>query len=162
MAFRKIGKRLLMQGFGFFLKPLQRVAEVFDAGSRLKQQATDIVRRGQNARATFNQCRVIQRDIGILRAMGMPRRAVLRVFLIQGGVLGLLGALAGSVAGAGLARLFAGLVRNTQGDPLFPIALTPELFLSAVAVAVFTGLLAASLPASRAAALDPVKAIRNS
>lgn len=103
-----------------------------------------------------------QRDIGILRAMGMPRRAVLRVFLIQGGVLGLLGALAGSVAGAGLARLFAGLVRNTQGDPLFPIALTPELFLSAIAVAVFTGLLAAALPASRAAALDPVKAIRNS
>jgi len=103
-----------------------------------------------------------QRDIGILRAMGMPRRAVLRVFLIQGGVLGLFGALAGSVAGAGLARLFAGLVRNTQGDPLFPIALTPELFLSAIAVAVFTGLLAAALPASRAAALDPVKAIRNS
>ena len=103
-----------------------------------------------------------QRDIGILRAMGMPRRAVLRVFLIQGGVLGLLGALAGSVAGAGLARLFAGMVRNTQGDPLFPIALTPELFLSAIAVAVFTGLLAAALPASRAAALDPVKAIRNS
>ena len=103
-----------------------------------------------------------QRDIGILRAMGMPRRAVLRVFLIQGGVLGLFGALAGSVAGAGLARLFAGLVRNTQGDPLFPIALTPELFLSAIAVAVFTGLLAAALPASRAASLDPVKAIRNS
>ncbi|HEX5277855.1 MAG TPA: FtsX-like permease family protein, partial [Fluviicoccus sp.] len=103
-----------------------------------------------------------QRDIGILRAMGMPRRAVLRVFLIQGGVLGLFGALAGSVAGAGLARLFAGLVRNTQGDPLFPIALTPELFLSAIAVAVCTGLLAAALPASRAAALDPVKAIRNS
>lgn len=103
-----------------------------------------------------------QRDIGILRAMGMPRRAVLRVFLIQGGVLGLFGALAGSVAGAGLGRLFAGLVRNTQGDPLFPIALTPELFLSAIVVAVFTGLLAAALPASRAAALDPVKAIRNS
>jgi lipoprotein-releasing system permease protein len=103
-----------------------------------------------------------QRDIGILRAMGMSRRAVRRVFLIQGGLLGLLGALAGCAAGAGLARLFAGLVRNTQGDPLFPIALTPDLFLSATAVAVVTGLIAAVLPAARAAALDPVQAIRNS
>ncbi|RZU48010.1 lipoprotein-releasing system permease protein [Fluviicoccus keumensis] len=103
-----------------------------------------------------------QRDIGILRAMGMSRRAVRQVFLIQGGLLGLLGALAGCAAGAGLARLFAGLVRNTQGDPLFPIALTPDLFLSATAVAVVTGLIAAVLPAARAAALDPVQAIRNS
>ncbi len=102
-----------------------------------------------------------QREIGILRAMGMTRRGVLRVFLIQGGLLGAGGALAGSAAGAGLARLFAGAMRGANGEPLFPITLTPGLFLSAVAVAMATGLLAAALPAARAARLDPVQAIRN-
>lgn len=102
-----------------------------------------------------------QREIGILRAMGMPRRAVLRVFLIQGGLLGLLGAVTGSACGAGLARLFAGMARNPQGEALFPITFSPSLFLSAIAVAVITGLLAAALPAVRAARLDPVQAIRN-
>jgi len=102
-----------------------------------------------------------QRDIGILRAMGMPRRAVLRVFLIQGGVMGALGAVAGSLAGGGMAIAFAGLMRNARGEALFPIELSPVLFLNAVLVACITGLLAAALPALRAARLDPVTAIRN-
>ena len=45
---------------------------------------------------------VIQRskDIGILRAMGTSRGQILRVFLLQGGLLGFLGSLVGAAAGA--------------------------------------------------------------
>lgn len=102
-----------------------------------------------------------QREIGILRAMGTSRSLVLRVFLIQGGLLGIVGSLLGALAGAGLALLFQGFAVNADGSPVFPIAITPTLFATAVLTATLTGLVAAALPARQAARLDPVEAIRN-
>lgn len=102
-----------------------------------------------------------QREIGILRAMGTRRSMVLRVFLIQGGVLGVAGSLLGALAGTGLALLFGNLALNPDGTPVVPVMITPSLFVAAVLTATVTGLLAAALPARRAARLDPVEAIRN-
>jgi len=102
-----------------------------------------------------------QREIGILRAMGTSRALVLRVFLIQGGLLGIAGSLLGALAGAGLAMLFQGFAVNADGSPVFPIVITPSLFATAVLTATVTGLVAAALPARQAARLDPVEAIRN-
>jgi lipoprotein-releasing system permease protein len=100
------------------------------------------------------------RQIGILRAIGTPRRVVLRVFLLQGASLGVVGAVAGCLAGAALAMLFRNLSRNPDGSPLFPIALTWALFTRASLVSLGTGLVAAWLPARRAARIDPALAIR--
>lgn len=96
------------------------------------------------------------RQIGILRAMGGERRQVLLVFLIQGALLGMSGAVAGSVCGGALAMVF-----NTFGPGFFPVMVTPGLAVAAIGLATVTGALAASLPARRAARLDPVTAIRN-
>ncbi|MDC0682638.1 ABC transporter permease [Sorangium atrum] len=101
------------------------------------------------------------REIGILRAVGTPRGRVLRIFLIQGAVLGLLGSFVGSALGALLSKLFEGLVRGPDGAPKFPVQLDLELFVLATALAVGVGLLAAVLPARRASRLDPALAIRN-
>lgn len=95
------------------------------------------------------------REIGILRAMGTTRRQMLLVFLIQGAVFGLLGSLAGGLAGHGLVWLF-----NTVGPGLFYIPVSPTLVPMAMAVATVTGVVSAALPAQRAARLDPVVAIR--
>jgi len=46
------------------------------------------------------------REIGILRAMGSPRGQILRVFLLQGGLLGLLGSACGGGVGWGLVQVF--------------------------------------------------------
>lgn len=100
------------------------------------------------------------REIGILRAMGISRGQVLRVFLLQGGLLGLGGALAGSLLGVGALLLWQRLQRNPDGTPLFPLSFEPALFIAAVVVATVTGLVAAFAPALRAARLDPVVAIR--
>ncbi|WP_236644497.1 ABC transporter permease [Sorangium cellulosum] len=101
------------------------------------------------------------REIGILRAVGTSRGRVLRIFLIQGAVLGLLGSFVGSALGALLSKLFEGLVRGPDGAPKFPVQLDLELFVLATVLAISVGLLAAVLPARRASGLDPASAIRN-
>ncbi len=70
------------------------------------------------------------REIGILRAMGAPRRQMLRVFLVQGGVLGFLGAGIGAGAGWGLVWVF-----NTFGPKLFYIPVSPLLVPAAMLLA---------------------------
>ena len=106
---------------------------------------------------------VIQRsrEIGILRAMGTSRGGILRVFLIQGAIVGLLGSAVGCGMGAGLSLVFQAAVRNADGSPLFPFALTPGLFATSAAIATFAGVVAAIVPARRAARLDPAEAIRH-
>ena len=100
------------------------------------------------------------REIGILKAMGTRTAQVVRVFLVQGAVLGLAGSAVGILLGSGLALFFAALATNPDGSPTFPVALTPTLFLGAAAVATVTGLVAAVAPAERAASLDPADVIR--
>jgi lipoprotein-releasing system permease protein len=101
------------------------------------------------------------REIGILRAMGCSRQRVLRVFLLQGGIVGLAGSLLGSGLGALLVTFFARTAINPDGTPIFPVVLELHMFLTAAGVATLTGILAAAAPAVRAAKLDPVVAIRN-
>lgn len=101
------------------------------------------------------------REVGILRAMGCSRRRILRIFLLQGGFIGLVGSLFGSGLGALLVTFFASTAKNTDGSPIFPVVLEPRMFLLAACVATVTGILAAAAPALRAAKLDPVVAIRN-
>jgi lipoprotein-releasing system permease protein len=105
---------------------------------------------------------VIQRskEIGILRAMGTTRGQILRVFLIQGGVLGAAGSILGSAMGVGALVFWHSFARQADGSELFPLIIDPRLFLVATVVAAATGVLAAMAPAMRAARLDPVVAIR--
>ena len=105
---------------------------------------------------------VIQRskDIGILRAMGTSRGQVLRVFLLQGGLLGFVGAIAGSVIGVAGLLFWHSSVKQADGSEMFPLIFERSLFVYTVLLATITGLLAAMAPAMRAAKLDPVAAIR--
>jgi lipoprotein-releasing system permease protein len=105
---------------------------------------------------------VIQRskDIGILRAMGTTRGQILRVFLVQGGLLGFVGSVVGAAAGGSALVFWHGYLRQADGSELFPLVLEPSLFVLAVVLAAVTGVAAAAMPALRAARLDPVVAIR--
>ena len=99
------------------------------------------------------------REIGILRAMGVSRGQVLRIFLLQGGLLGLGGALVGSALGMVALTAWQKFQRAADGSVMFALTFSGALFAWTLTLATLTGLLAAFMPALRAARLDPVVAI---
>ncbi len=101
-----------------------------------------------------------QKDIGILRAMGSSRGQILRVFLVQGGLLGFLGSIVGAAMGGGAYMFWHSYLRQADGSEIFPLIFEPSLYVNAVLLAALTGVAAAAVPALRAAKLDPVVAIR--
>lgn len=94
------------------------------------------------------------REIGILRAMGATRRAILLVFLVQGAGVALVGSVAGCALGAWAAVSF----ERWQG--IYHVWLGWPLFAATVGGATLIGILAAVAPAVHAARLEPVAAIR--
>jgi lipoprotein-releasing system permease protein len=106
-----------------------------------------------------------RRDIGVLRSLGASSHTVLRIFLLEGLLIGGLGTGLGTLLGWGL---IAALMRyqfvRLPGDVYFieRLPVRPEAFdFAAVIAAALTLCLAAALyPAWRASRLDPVEAIR--
>ncbi len=93
-------------------------------------------------------------EIGLLVALGAPRRTILGLFLGEAVALSALGGLVGLIIGIGLAQLIHLLV------PALPVHTPLAFVLIAEAIAMSIGLLAGVLPARRAARLDPVDALR--
>jgi ABC-type antimicrobial peptide transport system permease subunit len=106
------------------------------------------------------------REIGIRKAIGAPRRAIMRQFLSEAVMLTALGGLIGSIFGVGLCLL--GKVIIPKLWPPDPSSLTPtplplltlDPVLIAFAVSLVIGLLAGGYPAYRAARLRPIEALR--
>ena len=101
-----------------------------------------------------------RKEIGILRAIGATRRQMLGVFLLQGVMVGIAGALLGSGLGMLLVSVFSRVLRNAEGQALFSLSFDFRLIGFVVAGAAVLGLIAAVLPARNAARLDPAQAIR--
>lgn len=106
-----------------------------------------------------------QREIGILRAIGVTRRTVVALFCIEALILATLGGALGLVLGLGLAKL--ALAQSAPTISRFYAAIRPappEITLDLAAVAFTLGLLAtlfaAYWPASQAAKVDPVEPLR--
>ncbi|MBM4379495.1 MAG: ABC transporter permease [Deltaproteobacteria bacterium] len=106
------------------------------------------------------------REIGMLLALGVRRRAILQLFLLEGVLIGLAGGLMGALAGrllvGGVAAL--GISFNISGIAAVTVLrpqVTPLFVAAAVAVAVSGSVLASLWPAWRASRLDPVQALRS-
>ncbi len=93
------------------------------------------------------------REIGIRKSLGARRRDILNQFLVESATLATLGAMLGVGLGIGFAKLIAAV------SPL-PAAVELWSVIVGVAVGAGVGLIAGVYPASRAALLDPITAMR--
>lgn len=98
-----------------------------------------------------------QSEIGIMRAMGASRGLVISIYVLEGTLIGLIGAVAGAAA-AWLALLPLPPVSEAASGSL-PIDRQQGDFLLAIALTTLSATLASILPARRAAHIDPVEAI---
>ncbi len=103
-------------------------------------------------------------EIGVLRALGVPRAGVQAMFLIESGMLGLIGTLAGIPTGYALVQVVGGaLDLDALFDSGLSASITPEvppwLTLLALIAGVTIPTLAGYLPARAAARVDPIEAL---
>ncbi len=97
------------------------------------------------------------REIGIKKAIGASRWDILREFLLESTTMGLFG----GVIGVGLGALVIYAINRftaDQGTAVF--ILTPRLAFGALGFSALLGAMAGLVPATRAASLDPIKALR--
>ncbi len=93
------------------------------------------------------------REIGIRKSLGARRRDILAQFLVEAATLSTTGAVLGILAGLLLARLVKAV------SPL-PMGVSPTAIAIGVLLGVGVGVIAGAYPASRAAKLDPIVALR--
>jgi putative ABC transport system permease protein len=107
----------------------------------------------------FSSVRERTREIGIMKAVGAKNSSVLSIFLIEAGIIGIIGGSGGTLLGAILAKAieFYG-----QAHPLFyfKASITPGLIIFGLFFSLLVGCLSGFLPARRAAQLKPVEALR--
>jgi putative ABC transport system permease protein len=105
-------------------------------------------------------------EIGILRALGATRRQIRALFLVESGVLGLVGSTIGLGFGYLLARGTAGylgqMLEGISGiaQRVEDVATDPTLMAVALGMGIATSMVAAFVPARNAARVDPVQALQ--
>jgi lipoprotein-releasing system permease protein len=101
------------------------------------------------------------RDIAILRAVGFSQGDLQLLFVLEGLALALLGILAGWALGYGLMEILGRIELTVGGVTEFiPLDRTPRQYAIAAAASLATGVIAAWLPARKAARVDPVDILR--
>ncbi len=94
------------------------------------------------------------REIGLRKAMGATRRAILSQFVVEAATLTLLGGVIGIALGLGAGEALKGLLDFTTHVPVWSAGV-------ATAVSIGVGIVFGIAPAARAARLDPVEALRH-
>lgn len=106
------------------------------------------------------------REIGIRKALGARRKAILFQFLLEGLVITFCGGLVGVVASAGLVwaisprPFLAELLDDVTRQSDIHLMLSVELLATCTLILMFVGIVAGFLPALRASRLDPIESLR--
>jgi lipoprotein-releasing system permease protein len=105
------------------------------------------------------------RDIAILKSMGATRRSIMKIFMFEGAVIGLVGTLLGLLGGYGLCKLlatykFIELPQDVYYISTLPVKMDPMDTVLIALAAIIISLVATLYPAWQASRLEPAEAIR--
>lgn len=178
---KEVGKTIRQRlGFPFWTKDWMEMNRNLFSALRMEKIAMFIILVLIVLVAAFNIISTLimvvmekTRDIAILKAMGTPPKGILRIFIIEGLVIGVVGTVLGAILGLGIAlnlEKVSGFVENLFGFKFLPrdvyyIDKLPSqvnpLDVGLIAVtAVLITLLATLYPSWRASKLDPAEALR--
>jgi len=107
----------------------------------------------------FTSVRERTREIGIMKAIGAKNSAVLTIFLVEAGIIGLGGGIGGIILGVTLAEAIE-LYGQANPSFYFSASITPGLIIFSITFSFLIGSFAGLFPARRAAKLKPVEALR--
>ena len=100
------------------------------------------------------------REIGIMKAIGAQNKDILIIFLIESGLLGLVGGIIGAIIGLGMAMSVSYVASSVLGGIDLMIKLSWPLLISTILFSFIVGAIAGVLPAMQASKLKPVEALR--
>ena len=101
------------------------------------------------------------KQIGILKAMGIQDRDASLVFLSEGFILGIFGAIGGVLLGLGLSYSFTTFALNPDGTPVVPLNIDGGFIFLSGMIALVASTLASLIPAIKSSKLTVIEVIRN-
>lgn len=178
---KKIGKEIRQKlGFPFWTRDWMEMNRNLFSALKLEKVAMFIILVLIVLVAAFNIISTLimvvmekNKDIAILKSMGAPSKGILRIFIIEGGVIGVVGTFFGTVVGLATAlnlEKVSGFVENLFGFKILPSdvyyidklpsQVNPLDIILIVMTAILISLLATLYPSWRASKLDPAEALR--
>jgi len=100
------------------------------------------------------------KEIGIMKAVGAKNSEIMLLFLIESGLLGLVGGVIGVVLGFIMGKTAEIIAGQALGTDLLKLYFPPELIIGALAFSFIVGALSGMVPARQASHLKPVDALR--
>ena len=102
-----------------------------------------------------------RKEIGVMKAIGAKNSDILLIFLIEAGLLGLIGGIIGAAIGLGFAMLIAYFAAGFLGGAGFSVVVSWPLLIFSVSFSFLIGVISGVTPALQASKLKPVDALRS-
>jgi lipoprotein-releasing system permease protein len=178
---KKIGKEIRQKlGFPFWTKDWMEMNRNLFSALKLEKVVMFILLVLIVLVAAFNIISTLimvvmekNKDIAILKSMGAPSKGILRIFIIEGGVIGVVGTFIGTITGLATAlnlEKVSGFVEKLLGFKFLPSdvyyidklpsQVNPTDVVTIVITAILISLLATLYPSWRASRLDPAEGLR--
>jgi len=105
------------------------------------------------------------KEIGVMKSIGAKNRDIMLIFLLNSGMIGLVGGILGGILGTIISKLLLTYLMSSMGTSMMikgitSIIINPKTFLLVFGTSVLIGIIAGVIPAYRASKMSPVEALR--